>query len=45
MEREFEYVRTISPDASRESSSELYLVGKRRLTAPVREGEEVEVQI
>ena len=45
MEREFEYVRTISPDASRESSSELYLIGKRRLTAPVREGEEVEVQI
>ena len=45
IEREFEYVRTVSPDASRESSSELYLVGKRRLTAPVRAGEETEVEI
>jgi 23S rRNA (uridine2552-2'-O)-methyltransferase len=43
--REFEYVRTTSPDASRDSSSEVYLVGKRRLTAPVREGEEIEVEI
>jgi len=43
--REFEYVRTMSPDASRDSSSEVYLVGKRRLTAPVREGEEIEVVI
>jgi 23S rRNA (uridine2552-2'-O)-methyltransferase len=45
MEGEFEYVRTMRPEASRESSSEVYLVGKRRLTAPVREGEEVEVTI
>jgi 23S rRNA (uridine2552-2'-O)-methyltransferase len=45
MEREFEYVRTIHPDASRDSSSELYLVGKGRLTAPVREGDELEVEI
>ena len=45
MEAEFEYVRTMRPDASRDSSSELYLVGKRRLTAPVREGDEIEVRI
>jgi 23S rRNA (uridine2552-2'-O)-methyltransferase len=45
IEREFEYVRTVSPDASRDSSSELYFVGKRRLTAPVREGDELEVEI
>jgi 23S rRNA (uridine2552-2'-O)-methyltransferase len=42
---EFQYVRTTAPDASRDSSSEVYLVGKSRLTAPVREGEEVEVNI
>jgi 23S rRNA (uridine2552-2'-O)-methyltransferase len=45
MDREFEYVRTIHPDASRDSSSELYLVAKGRLTAPVREGDELEVEI
>lgn len=42
---EFEYVRAIHPDASRDESSELYLVGKQRLTAPVREGDELEVKI
>jgi 23S rRNA (uridine2552-2'-O)-methyltransferase len=36
---EFEYVRDVRPDASRESSSELYLVAKGRVTAPVAEGE------
>jgi 23S rRNA (uridine2552-2'-O)-methyltransferase len=41
----FEYARTIHPDASRDSSSELYLVGKGRLTAPVREGDRLEVEI
>jgi len=45
IEREFQYVRTTSPDASRDSSSEVYLIGKSRLTAPVREGEEIEVEI
>jgi 23S rRNA (uridine2552-2'-O)-methyltransferase len=45
IEREFEYVRTTSPDASRDSSSELYLIGKSRLTAPVREGDEIDVEI
>ncbi|PSQ46330.1 23S rRNA (uridine(2552)-2'-O)-methyltransferase [Halobacteriales archaeon SW_7_65_23] len=45
VEGEFEYVRQLRPDASRESSSELYLVAKNRLTAPVREGDVREVTI
>jgi 23S rRNA (uridine2552-2'-O)-methyltransferase len=42
---DFEYVRTLSPDASRESSSEVYLVGKHHLTAPVREDDELTVEV
>ncbi|WEL18902.1 23S rRNA (uridine2552-2'-O)-methyltransferase [Halorhabdus sp. SVX81] len=45
IEGEFEYVREVRPDASRDSSSELYLVAKHHLTAPVREGDTVEVEI
>ncbi|MFQ3285854.1 23S rRNA (uridine(2552)-2'-O)-methyltransferase [Natronomonas sp.] len=45
IDEEFEYVRTIHPDASRDSSSELYMVAKGRLTAPVRKGDQVEVEI
>jgi 23S rRNA (uridine2552-2'-O)-methyltransferase len=45
VEDAFEYARTIHPDASRDSSSELYLVGKGRLTAPVRSGDRLEVAI
>jgi 23S rRNA (uridine2552-2'-O)-methyltransferase len=45
VDAEFQYVRTLSPDASRDSSSEIYLVAKGRLTAPVREGDRVEVEI
>jgi len=45
IDAEFEYVREVRPDASRDSSSELYLVGKHRLTAPVSEGDTVEVTI
>jgi 23S rRNA (uridine2552-2'-O)-methyltransferase len=45
IEPEFEYVREVRPDASRESSSELFLVGKGRLTAPVAEGDTVTVEI
>ena len=45
IDREFEYVRTIHPDASRDSSSELFMVAKGRLTAPVREGDTIEVDI
>ncbi len=45
MEREFQYVRTVHPEASRDASSELFLVAKGRLTAPVREGDRLEVEI
>ena len=45
MDAEFQYVRTIVPEASRDSSSEVYLVGKHRLTAPVREGDVVTVTV
>ncbi|PSP16575.1 23S rRNA (uridine(2552)-2'-O)-methyltransferase [Halobacteriales archaeon QH_10_67_13] len=44
-ESEFEYVREVRPEASRDASSELYLIGKGRLTAPVRAGEELTVEI
>jgi len=42
---EFQYVRRSSPDASRDSSSEIYLIGKHRLTAPVASGDELDVEI
>jgi len=45
IEPAFQYVRTMSPDASRDSSSEVYLVGKHRLTAPVSVGDTREVEI
>lgn len=45
VEREFEHVQTVVPDASRDESSEVYLVGKNRLTAPVRRGDILEVEI
>jgi 23S rRNA (uridine2552-2'-O)-methyltransferase len=45
IEEEFEYVRQVRPEASRDASSELYLVAKGRLTAPVRPGDEREVEI
>ena len=45
VEAEFEYARAVHPEASRDSSSELYLVGKGRVTAPVAEGDRLEVDI
>ncbi len=45
LEDEFQYVRATSPKASRDESSEIYFIGKGRLTAPVREGDELEVDI
>jgi len=45
IDAEFEYVRQMRPDASRDSSSELYLVAKNYLTAPVRTGDELDVEI
>ena len=45
IEESFQYVRTMNPEASRDSSSEVYLVGKHRLTAPVGVGDTREVEI
>ncbi|WP_135827563.1 23S rRNA (uridine(2552)-2'-O)-methyltransferase [Halorussus halobius] len=45
IDEEFQYVRTLGPDASRDSSSEVYLVAKGRTTAPVDEGDTVEVEV
>jgi 23S rRNA (uridine2552-2'-O)-methyltransferase len=45
LEHEFQYVREIRPDASRDESSELYLVAKGRITAPVGAGDVCEVEI
>ncbi|ATW89868.1 23S rRNA (uridine2552-2'-O)-methyltransferase [Halohasta litchfieldiae] len=42
---EFQYVQRSSPDASRDSSSEIYLIGKHRLTAPLGVDDEFEVEI
>ena len=42
---EFDYVRATQPDATREESSELYLIGKGRIMAPVAPGDELEVEI
>ncbi|WP_423750885.1 SAM-dependent methyltransferase [Salinirarus marinus] len=45
VDEEFQYVREVRPDASRQESSELYLVAKGRTTAPVAVGDEVEVDV
>jgi 23S rRNA (uridine2552-2'-O)-methyltransferase len=41
----FQYERVVVPDASRDSSSEVYVVGKHRLTAPIQQGDVVTVRI
>jgi 23S rRNA (uridine2552-2'-O)-methyltransferase len=45
IEEQFQYVRTVHPEASRDSSSEVYLVAKGHTTAPVAVGERIEVEI
>jgi len=45
LDAEFDTVHAVHPEASRDASSELYLVAKGRLTAPVDEGEVVTVDI
>ena len=42
---QFQYVRTVSPPASRDSSSEVYLVAKGYTTAPVVAGETLDVTV
>ena len=45
IDEEFEYARSVHPEASRDASSELFLVGKGRVTAPVATGDRLEVDI
>lgn len=45
VEAEFDHARVLTPEATRDASSEVYLIGKGWLTAPVRTGDEVEVTI
>ena len=45
LEAEFDRVRVVEPEASRPSSSEVYLVASGRLTAPVRAGDRLEVTV
>ncbi|MFB6094752.1 MAG: SAM-dependent methyltransferase [Halanaeroarchaeum sp.] len=45
VEAAFEYARVRRPDASRDSSSEVYVVGKGRLTTDLRPGDELAVEI
>ncbi len=41
----FTYTRAFSPKASRSESAEIYVIGKRFLTAPLRKRDEFEVEI
>jgi 23S rRNA (uridine2552-2'-O)-methyltransferase len=41
----FTYTQSYSPKASRSQSAEIYVIGKKFLTAPVRRGDEFEVDI
>ncbi|MFQ6136032.1 MAG: SAM-dependent methyltransferase [Candidatus Hydrothermarchaeales archaeon] len=45
LKREFEFVKVLKPRASRDKSSEIYLLGKGFLKTPVRVGDELEVTI
>lgn len=45
LKKEFQYVRTASPKASRDASSEVYLICKGRITAPIEVGDRLEVEI
>jgi 23S rRNA (uridine2552-2'-O)-methyltransferase len=45
VEAEFDHGRLVTPEATRDASSEVYLVGKGWLTAPVRAGDEIEVTV
>ncbi|PHQ38300.1 23S rRNA (uridine(2552)-2'-O)-methyltransferase [Halorubrum persicum] len=43
--KEFQYLRTVSPPASRDTSSEVYLVARGLNTAPVTAGDRIEVTV
>lgn len=42
---EFSFVKAHSPDASRDQSAEIYVIGKDYVSRPVEEGDEVKVEI
>ena len=41
----FTYTKAYSPQASRSQSAEIYVIGKKFLTAPLRRGDEFEVEV
>lgn len=45
VKQNFSYVRSHSPKASRSESAEMYVIGKKYLTAPLRKGDEFDVEI
>jgi 23S rRNA (uridine2552-2'-O)-methyltransferase len=45
IEASFQYVRRVNPEASRDASSEVYLVAKGYTTAPLSEGDQLTVEI
>ncbi len=45
LEEAFEYVQATSPDASRDSSAEIYLIGNGYVDAPIEPGDRVTVRI
>jgi len=45
VEESFSFVRVTSPDASRESSSEMYVVGKNYVNAPIAAGDVLTVTV
>jgi 23S rRNA (uridine2552-2'-O)-methyltransferase len=45
LEESFQYVRIVAPPASRDSSSEVYLIGKGHTTAPISKGDRFTVEI
>lgn len=45
MESSFDFVKAFTPDASRDQSSERYLIGKRYIQTEIEEGEQIRVEI
>jgi len=45
MDKNFTFMRSYTPDASRSQSAEIYVIGKKFLTSPVRKGNEFDVEI
>jgi 23S rRNA (uridine2552-2'-O)-methyltransferase len=45
MDKNFTFMRSYTPDASRSQSAEIYVIGKTFLTSPVRKGNEFDVEV